>query len=75
LTLPNSAGRFDLPWGFSTGAADLFVPPAVYGSALRTAAEKNPPAKPLTELNFTEVRQVQGLKEATIKAGRRLAET
>ena len=39
-------------------------------AALRTAAEKLT-GKPLDELNFYDVRAVEGLKEATIKIGDR----
>ena len=62
-------GEFDSPLGFSTGAADLFgTTGGVMEAALRTAAEKLT-GKPLTDLNFTEVRAVEGLKEATLKLG------
>ncbi|MDZ7371161.1 MAG: NADH-dependent [FeFe] hydrogenase, group A6 [candidate division KSB1 bacterium] len=62
-------GEFDLPLGFSTGAADLFgTTGGVMEAALRTAAEKLT-GKPLTDLNFTQVRAVEGLREATIRFG------
>jgi len=66
-------GEFDAPLGFSTGAADLFgTTGGVMEAALRTAAEKLT-GKPLTELNFDQVREVKGLKEASIEiAGRTL---
>lgn len=63
------AAEFDNPLGFSTGAADIFgTTGGVMEAALRTAAEKVS-GQPLTELNFTQVRAVEGLKEATIEVG------
>lgn len=66
-------GEFDNPLGFSTGAADIFGSTGgVMEAALRTAGEKLL-GKPLDQLNFTEVRAVEGLKEATIEiAGHKL---
>jgi iron-only hydrogenase group A len=62
-------GAFDNPLGFSSGAADIFgTTGGVMEAALRTAAETLT-GKPLTELNFTEVRATTGLKEATIQIG------
>lgn len=60
-------GDFDNPLGFSSGAADIFgTTGGVMEAALRTAAEKLT-GQPLTELNFTQVREVEGLKEASIE--------
>ncbi len=60
---------FDNPLGFSSGAADLFgTTGGVMEATLRTAAEKIT-GEPLRDLNFTQVRQVEGLKEASIKVG------
>jgi NADP-reducing hydrogenase subunit HndD len=66
-------GAFDEPLGFSTGAADIFgTTGGVMEAALRTAAETLT-GKALTELNFTEVRAVEGLKKASIEiAGQKL---
>ncbi len=62
-------GEFDNPLGFSTGAADIFgTTGGVMEAALRTAAEKLT-GEPLTELNFTQVREAEGLKEATLRIG------
>ncbi len=62
-------GDFDSPLGFSTGAADLFgTTGGVMEAALRTAAEKLT-GRPLTDLDFTQVRAVEGLREATVKFG------
>ncbi|MBN1482653.1 4Fe-4S dicluster domain-containing protein [candidate division KSB1 bacterium] len=62
-------GEFDNPLGYSSGAADIFgTTGGVMEAALRTAAEKLT-GEPLTDLNFTEVRQAEGLKEATIRIG------
>jgi NADP-reducing hydrogenase subunit HndD len=58
--------EFDAPLGFSSGAADIFgTTGGVMEAALRTAAELIT-GVPLDELTFTEVRAVEGLKEATI---------
>ncbi len=60
-------GPFDTPLGFSTGAADIFgTTGGVMEAALRTAAEKLT-GEPLTDLNFTQVREVKGLKEASLE--------
>ncbi|MBN1594552.1 iron hydrogenase small subunit [candidate division FCPU426 bacterium] len=62
-------GRFDNPLGFSSGAADIFgTTGGVMEAALRTAAEKLT-GQELTDLNFIEVREVEGLKEASIAIG------
>ncbi len=69
--LPNDT--FDLPLGFSTGAADIFgTTGGVMEAALRTAHEKLT-GKTLHNLNFTNVRAVEGLREASIEiAGKTL---
>jgi NADP-reducing hydrogenase subunit HndD len=60
---------FDAPLGFSSGAADIFgTTGGVMEAALRTAAEKIT-GKPLTKLEFKQVRAVEGLREATVKIG------
>ncbi len=60
---------FDTPLGFSSGAADIFgTTGGVMEAALRTAAE-NLTGKPLDNLDFTEVRKTEGLREASIKIG------
>ncbi len=65
--LPND--DFDAPLGFSSGAADIFgTTGGVMEAALRTAAEKIT-GKPLTKLDFKQVRAVEGLKEASIVIG------
>ena len=66
-------GELDNPLGYSTGAADIFgTTGGVMEAALRTAGEKLL-GKPLDKLEFTEVRAVEGLKEATIEiAGKKL---
>lgn len=62
-------GDFDHPLGFSSGAGDIFgTTGGVMEAALRTAAEKLT-GHPLNELNFTQVRAVTGLKEATLRIG------
>ncbi|MEW6516334.1 MAG: NADH-dependent [FeFe] hydrogenase, group A6 [candidate division FCPU426 bacterium] len=59
-------GDFDSPLGFSSGAADIFgATGGVMEAALRTAVETLT-GKPLAKLDFTEVRAVEGLKEATL---------
>jgi iron-only hydrogenase group A len=57
---------FDAPLGFSSGAADIFgATGGVMEAALRTAVEKLT-GKPLDEINFTSVRAVEGLREASL---------
>lgn len=61
--------EFDNPLGFSTGAGDIFgTTGGVMEAALRTVSEKLTGQK-LEELNFYDVRSVEGLKEASIKIG------
>jgi NADP-reducing hydrogenase subunit HndD len=61
--------EFDNPLGFSTGAADIFgTTGGVMEAALRTVAEKLT-GKPLDALDFHDVREVSGLKEASIRIG------
>lgn len=62
---------FDKLLGFSSGAGDIFGSTGgVMEAALRTAAEKIT-GQPLDNLEFTNVRAVEGLKEASIEiAGR-----
>ncbi|HDQ45152.1 MAG TPA: 2Fe-2S iron-sulfur cluster binding domain-containing protein [bacterium] len=66
-------GEFDVPLGFSSGAGDIFgTTGGVMEAALRTAAEKLT-GKPLEKLEFTEVRAVEGLREASFElAGKTL---
>ena len=57
----------DMPFGFSSGAGVLFGSSGgVAEASLRYAAEKVT-GKPLVDVNFREVRGVEGLKEATVK--------
>lgn len=59
-------GGFDSPLGESSGAADIFgTTGGVMEAALRTAYETITGQEPAC-LDFTEVRGVQGVKEATI---------
>ncbi len=61
--------EFDNPLGFSSGAGDIFgTTGGVMEAALRTASE-NLTGKPLDNLDFTQVRKTEGLREATIKIG------
>jgi NADP-reducing hydrogenase subunit HndD len=65
VNLPDD--EFDAPLGFSSGAADIFgTTGGVMEAALRTAAEKLT-GKPLEKIEFTQVRAVDGLKEATLE--------
>ncbi len=60
---------FDSLMGESTGAAVIFgVTGGVMEAALRTAYEVIT-GKTLEKLNFTEVRGMEGIKEATVKIG------
>jgi NADP-reducing hydrogenase subunit HndD len=62
--LPND--DFDSPLGFSTGAADIFgTTGGVMEAALRTAAEQLT-GQHLTHLEYHQVRQATGLKEASL---------
>ncbi|MCK5243096.1 [FeFe] hydrogenase, group A [bacterium] len=64
---------FDSPLGFSSGAADIFgATGGVMEAALRTVVEKLT-GESLKNLNFTQVRNAEGLKEASLKvAGKTL---
>lgn len=60
-------GEFDQPLGLSTGAADIFgVTGGVMEAALRTAAEVLTGVAP-GPLEFKQVRDVTGLKEASLE--------
>jgi NADP-reducing hydrogenase subunit HndD len=60
---------FDSPMGIASGAGDIFgTTGGVMEATLRTAAEKVT-GKPADKLEFTEVRAVEGLREATVKLG------
>ena len=62
-------GRFDLPLGLSTGAGDIFgTTGGVMEATLRTASHKLT-GKPAEDLDFTDVRAVEGLREASIEIG------
>lgn len=59
-------GDFGSPLGVSSGAGDIFgTTGGVMEAALRTSYEKLT-GEELKELNFTQVRAVEGLREATI---------
>lgn len=61
--------EFDYPFGVTTGAAQLFgVTGGVCEAALRTLYEVLN-GKPLDNLNFNDVRGMQGIKEAEIELG------
>jgi len=65
LRLPDE--EFDHPFGYSTGAADIFgATGGVLEAALRTAAEELT-GKPLPSVEFTQVRGVVGIKEAELE--------
>ncbi|MBM4149814.1 MAG: ferredoxin, partial [Lentisphaerae bacterium] len=60
-------GEFDSALGMSSGAGDIFgATGGVMEAALRTACEKLT-GKPCDKLEFTEVRGVQGVKEAVLQ--------
>jgi len=60
---------FDTPLGESSGAADIFgTTGGVMEAALRTAAEKIT-GKPLDNVEFTDVRAVEGFRERTLQVG------
>jgi iron-only hydrogenase group A len=61
--------EFDEPLGIATGAGDIFgTTGGVMEATLRTASELVT-GKPSAKLEFTEVRAVEGLREATIEIG------
>jgi iron-only hydrogenase group A len=64
---------FDAPLGIASGAGDIFgTTGGVMEATLRTAAAKLTGA-PVQDLDFTEVRAVEGLREASIDiAGRKI---
>ncbi len=65
-------GEFDLPLGISTGAGDIFgITGGVMEATLRTASEKLT-GKACDNLDYLEVRGVQGAKEALVKIGDRV---
>ena len=58
-------GEFDAPFGLGSGAGTIFgATGGVMEAALRTAAEVVT-GQPLEKLEFTDVRGVEGIKEAT----------
>jgi len=60
---------FDNPFGITTGAAAIFgATGGVMEAALRTVYEVVN-KKPLDNLNFTDVRGLEGIKEATVNLG------
>lgn len=60
---------FDNPFGITTGAAAIFgATGGVMEAALRTVSEIVN-QKPLENINFTEVRGLQGIKEAEVTLG------
>lgn len=62
-------GDFDAPLGISTGAGDIFgTTGGVLEASLRTASEIIT-GKALEKLEFTDVRAVEGMREATITIG------
>ncbi len=65
--------KFDMPFGESTGASTIFgASGGVMEAALRTAVEKLT-GKELENVDFTEVRGMQGVKEAEYDvAGRKI---
>ena len=64
-------GEFDAPLGISTGAGDIFgCTGGVMEATLRTAVERLG-GKPVDKLEFTEVRAVEGLREADVTVGGR----
>ncbi len=67
INLPET--EFDNPLGYSTGAGDIFGSTGgVMEAALRTAYEVIT-GETIKELEFTNVRAVEGLKESTIQIG------
>lgn len=62
-------GEFDAPLGIATGAGDIFgTTGGVMEATLRTASERLS-GEPGQRLEFTEVRAVEGLREANVLLG------
>ncbi len=62
-------GEFDAPLGIATGAGDIFgTTGGVMEATLRTASERLS-GQPGQRLEFTEVRAVEGLREANVLLG------
>lgn len=60
-------GEFDHPLGFSTGAADLFGKTGgVMEAVLRTTVEQLT-GQTLSEIDFQQMRDVEGIREATLE--------
>jgi len=60
-------GTFDTPLGISSGAGDIFgATGGVMEAALRTACEKLS-GQPCPDLDFVQVRGVEGVKEASLE--------
>ncbi len=65
-------GEFDAPLGIASGAGDIFgCTGGVMEATLRTAVEWVT-GKPSERLEFTEVRAVEGLREAELEVGGKL---
>jgi iron-only hydrogenase group A len=65
-------GNFDLPLGFSTGAGDIFgATGGVMEATLRTCQAKLTGTQS-QELEYFDVRDVEGLREASVKIGDRV---
>ena len=62
--------EFDMPLGLGSGAAVIFgATGGVMEAALRTAVEKLT-GEELAELDFTDVRGIEGIKEAVLQCSR-----
>ena len=62
-------GEFDAPLGIASGAGDIFGTTGGVMEATLRAASELVTGKPADRLEFTEVRAVGGLREATIDIG------
>mgnify|MGYP005833797335 CR=1 FL=1 len=68
-TLP--AGEFDAPLGLASGAGDIFGTTGGVMEATLRAASELVTGKPADRLEFTEVRAVEGLRDAYVAIGQR----
>ncbi|HLA86375.1 MAG TPA: NADH-dependent [FeFe] hydrogenase, group A6 [Thermoguttaceae bacterium] len=63
------AGEFDSPLGLSSGSGDIFGSTGGVMEATLRAASELVTGEPATRLDYTEVRNVEGLREAYVAIG------
>lgn len=63
------AEQFDMPLGLATGAGVIFGVTGGVAEAVLRAASELVTSRPLEDVNFAEVRGLEGIKEAEVKLG------